>query len=177
MLPAGAKLVYSAAEVDGIIERMAGKIAGDFHRLEPIVIPILMGGGFTAVRLAAHFHFPYEMDCVRVARYGRDMQVAGNLHWYARPCLDLNGRHVLLIDDVLDHGITLAAVEHELKRMHAGSVSTAVLVRKRFATAIDRPRVDYVGADAPDRYLFGCGMDLNGCWRALPALYAVDAAD
>jgi hypoxanthine phosphoribosyltransferase len=171
-LPADAELVYTAAEIDAIVLGMAREIRAALDGLEPILMPILMGGAFTAVRLAQHLAFPYEMDSVRVARYGPSLSV-GRLHWYARPCLELGGRHILLIDDVLDRGITLAAVEHELRRMNAASVSTAVLVRKCLDDSVDRPAVDYVGTDAPDRYLFGCGMDLDGRWRGLPALYAL----
>jgi hypoxanthine phosphoribosyltransferase len=171
-LPAAATLVFSAAEIDVIIERMATEISAKLGELNPIFMPILMGGAFTAMRLAAHCRFAYEMDSLRVARYGKHLQ-GGPLHWYARPCLDLDHRHVLLIDDVLDRGITLAAVEHELQRMNAASVSSAVLVRKSLGGQVDRPAVDFVGTDAPDQHLFGCGMDLDGCWRGLPALYAL----
>jgi hypoxanthine phosphoribosyltransferase len=122
--------------------------------------------------LCEQFRFPYEIDSVRVARYGPFGP--GELHWYARPCLELAGRQVLLVDDVLDHGITLHAVEHELRRMNVAGVSIAVLIRKTVDPAVNRPAVDYVGLDGPDRYLFGCGMDLDGRWRGLPALYAVD---
>jgi hypoxanthine phosphoribosyltransferase len=170
---AAASLVYSAAEIDAIVERMATEIAADLAAQNPIVIPILIGGAFTAVRLTAHFEFPYDVDSVRVARFGPG-RFGGKLHWYAKPCLDLNGRDVLIIDDVLERGYTLRAVEHELRRMNAASIRTAVLFRKQLDPALERPAVDYVGADAPDRYLFGCGMDLDGRWRGLPALYAID---
>jgi len=175
-LPEAATLIHSAAEIDRIIERMAGEIAAAFRELDPILMPILLGGAFTAIRLAAHCRFAYEMDSLRVARYGRHVQ-GGPLHWYARPCLDLDRRHVLVIDDVLDRGVTLAAVEHELRKMNAASVSSAVLVRKSLGASVDRPSVDFVGTDAPDQHLFGCGMDLEGRWRGLPALYGLDSAD
>jgi len=152
--------------------RMAAAIEADLKPVNPIIMPILMGGAFTAVRLAEHFRFPYEVDSLRVARFGNSA-VGGKLHWLARPGLELGGRHVLLVDDVLDRGITLHAVERELRRMNAASVSAAVLVRKRLDPAIERPAVDYVGVDVPDRFLFGCGMDLEGLWRGLPALYAL----
>jgi hypoxanthine phosphoribosyltransferase len=171
-LPEGARLVYTAAEIGGVIERMAAEITADLAGRNPIVIPILMGGVFTAVGLTAHFRFPYEMDSVRLARYGPAM-AGGELHWYQRPCLDLDGRHLLLVDDVLDRGVTLHAVETELKRMNAASVSLAVLIRKHVGEGVERPAVDYVGADAPDVFLFGCGMDLEGRWRGLPSLYAL----
>jgi hypoxanthine phosphoribosyltransferase len=172
MLPAAAEQLISAVEISRIVARMAGEIARDLATSDPIVMPILIGGAFTAVRLAEHFRFPYEIDSVRVGRYGAGT-VGGELHWSARPGLDLNGRHVLLVDDVLDRGMTLQAVEHELRRLNAASVSAAVLVRKTLNPAIERPPLGYVGVDVPDRFLFGCGMDLEGRWRGLPALYAL----
>lgn len=170
--PAGAREVCTAAEVAAAIERMAGEIERDLKDSNPIVMPILLGGAFAAFRLGEHLRFPYEMDSVRVARYAP--HGAGELHWYARPCLDLAGRHVLLVDDVLDRGITLHAVEHELRRMNAASVSLAVLVRKAVDPGVRRPAVDYVGIDGPDLFLFGCGMDLDGRWRALGTIYGVE---
>jgi len=172
-LPQNARLIYTAEQIAGFIARMAAEIAADFRTRNPIIIPVLMGGAFTAVRLTAHFRFPYEMDSLRVARYTGQF-AHEELHWYARPCLELDGRDVLLVDDVLDHGVTLQAVERELRRMNAASVSAAVLIRKSIGSRTDRPAVDYVGADAPADFLFGCGMDLDGRWRGLPALYARD---
>ena len=78
--PPRAREVFSADEVDSAIERMAGEIERDLKRLNPIVMPILIGGAFAAFRLCEYFSFPYEMDSVRVARYAR--HGAGELHWY-----------------------------------------------------------------------------------------------
>lgn len=169
-LPSGTRRIFGPDEVDRAIARIAGDIGRELGASEPIVMPILIGGAFTALRLSEHFRFPYEVDSLRVARYGG--RHAGELHWYARPCLELAGRHILLVDDVLDRGITLHAVEHELRRMDVAAVSIAVLVRKAVGAGTERPAVDYVGIDAPDEYLFGCGMDLDGLWRGLPAIYA-----
>jgi hypoxanthine phosphoribosyltransferase len=172
--PDRATEVFSADAVAAAIGRMALQVERDLKGTNPIVMPILLGGAFAAFRLCEHLQFPYEMDSVRVARYAP--HGAGELHWYARPCLDLVGRHVLLVDDVLDRGITLHAVEHELRRLNAASVSLAVLVRKAVEPGVRRPAVDYVGIDGPDRFLFGCGMDLDGRWRGLGAIYAVEDA-
>jgi len=172
-LPSGARCIFGSVQVNEAIARMAREIERDLGGSEPIVMPILIGGAFTAFKLAEHFRFPYEVDSVRVARYGG--RHAGEPHWYARPCLELAGRHILLVDDVLDRGITLHAVEHELRRMDVAAVSVAVLIRKAVDARTERPAVDYVGIDGPDEYLFGCGMDLDGLWRGLPAIYAAPA--
>lgn len=173
-LPAEARILYSAAEIEAVIARMAGEIGAGLGALEPVVMPILLGGMFTAVRLAAHFAFDYELDGVRLTRYGAGT-AGGEPRWHWRPSLELAGRHVLLVDDVLDQGVTLEAVTHELGRMGAASVHSAVLIRKAVDPARERPAVDFVGADAPDVFLFGCGMDLGGRWRGLSALYALDS--
>jgi hypoxanthine phosphoribosyltransferase len=169
--PQDAHQLRSADDVATAIAGMAADISSELGDQDPIVMPILIGGAFTALKLCEHFLFPYEIDTVRVARYGP--YGAGELHWYSRPCLDLSGRQVLLVDDVLDRGVTLHAVEHELRRMDAAGVSLAVLVRKRVDPDVRRPAVDYVGIDVADEYLFGCGMDLDGRWRGLPALYGI----
>jgi len=174
LLPAGASVLRPAGEIDEIIERMAREIAVRLAGLDPIVMPILMGGAFTAIRLAAHFDFAYELDGVRLGRYGASRE-GGELVWRWGPSIDPAGRHVLVVDDVLDRGVTLAAVCEELGRLGAASIVTAVLIRKAMAAAAERPAVDVVGADAPDRFLFGCGMDLDGRWRGLPALFALDS--
>ncbi|MDX1562467.1 MAG: phosphoribosyltransferase family protein [Gammaproteobacteria bacterium] len=166
-----AELVYSAAEIATIIDAMAAAITARLGTADPIVMPILIGGAFTAVKLCERFGFAYEIDAVRVSRY-RGAETGGRLEWHHRPGRDVAGRHVLLVDDVLDRGITLAAVARELSQGDAASVSTAVLIQKPAAAGAERPAVDFVGAGGPDRFLFGCGMDYRGRWRGLPALYA-----
>ena len=85
---------------------------------------------------------------------------------------DVKGRTVLLLDDILDEGITLAAVRDKCLEMGASRVLVAVLTEK----LLDHPKpiqADYVGLQVPNRYVFGCGMDVNERWRNLPAIYAL----
>ncbi|HEX6997095.1 MAG TPA: hypoxanthine-guanine phosphoribosyltransferase [Gammaproteobacteria bacterium] len=170
---AGARLVASAEEVQGAIATMAGRLAGRFRDCHPVVLAVMHGGVFAAVELVRHFDFPYEFDYVHVTRYGRAV-TGGALEWQVRPRATLRGRAVLLVDDVLDRGDTLAALQRELARVGAAEVCTAVLVVKRVAAPVARPPVDVVGLETDDVYLFGCGMDYKGYWRGLPELYAVD---
>ena len=97
-LPDDAHRIFAAGEIDAIIARMAQDIEADLAGSNPIVMPVLLGGAFTAIRLMQHFTFSYEMDTVRIARYGNDLR-GGQVHWYARPCLELDGRNILLVDD------------------------------------------------------------------------------
>ena len=108
---------------------------------------------------------------MHVSRYG-DATRGGELHWRAEPTQSVKGRAVLVLDDILDAGYTLAAVRERLLAMGAESVHCAVLTEKE--TGEPKPlKADFVGLVLPDRYVFGCGMDIAGAWRNLPAIYAM----
>ena len=95
--------------------------------------------------------------------------------WRVAPPADLRGRDILIIDDILDQGITLRAILDELSDRNPGTLRTAVLVRKRLSADVDVPVVaDFVGLEVPDRYVFGCGMDYRGYFRNLDAIYALE---
>jgi hypoxanthine phosphoribosyltransferase len=170
-----ARLVLSAAEVDAVIVGLAARVAAELALRRPVVLPVMLGGAFTAFGLCRHFDFAYEIDYLHVSRYGESL-AGGELVWRSRPRLALEGRSVLLVDDVLDRGLTLRAVIDELERLGPASLHTAVLVSKDVTDARSRPAPDFVGVNCPDVYLFGCGMDYKGYWRGLPALYAVKEA-
>lgn len=168
-------LMWAAREVDGAVQRMAQRIAGDIGHRNPVVVAVMNGGVFTAVSLCRHFQFGYEFDYVHATRYGRSVD-GGSLQWHVRPAAALAGRTVLLVDDVLDQGVTLCALLTEFDRIGVRDLRTAVLVRKRIAAASDRPGVDYFALESDDVYLFGCGMDYAGYWRGLPDLYSCETS-
>lgn len=167
------RVLLSAGEVSAAIERMAAQISADLSDRHPIVVAIMNGGAFTAVNLCRHFCFAYEFDYVHATRYGQSTH-GGSLKWRVRPQPTLAGRTVLLVDDVLDKGHTLAALHEELASVGVDEVFSAVLVTKRVTDQPARSPADYSAIEAEDVYLFGCGMDFSGYWRGLPALYACD---
>lgn len=168
-----ARLLYSAEQVDAALKRMAADITDDLSETNPYIVCVMNGGAFTAVNLCRHFRFAYEFDFVHVSRYGSATE-GGELKWRVWPDTVLAGRTVLLVDDVLDRGLTLAALLAELARVGVAEVKTAVLVNKRVTGSLPRPPLDYYALEADDVYLFGCGMDFAGHWRGLPELYACD---
>jgi hypoxanthine phosphoribosyltransferase len=167
-----ARLVCSANEVEQRIRAMAGRIAAIVAGENPVVLAVMHGGVFTAVGLCRHFEFPYEFDYLHATRY-RNRLTGGDLKWRVRPGPELAGRSVLLVDDVLDRGLTLTELERELRSVGVAQLRTAVLAAKRIEPRADGRAVDFVGVWTEDVYLFGCGMDYKGYWRGLPALYAV----
>ena len=92
--------------------------------------------------------------------------------WTALPKVDLNGRVVILLDDILDEGVTLKAIQDKCFDLGATKVMTAVLVEKKLDH--EKPiKADFVGLEVPNQYVFGYGMDAYGWWRNLPAIYAL----
>jgi hypoxanthine phosphoribosyltransferase len=153
---------------------MASELAPRLARANPVVLAVMQGGAFAALELARRFDFPHELDYVHVTRYRGDVR-GRNLEWRVRPSAGLAGRTVLVVDDILDRGTTLLALERELGRAGVAERLTAVLVVKRFATPRRRPHVDAAGLTVDDVYVFGSGMDYRGYWRSLRGVYAAQA--
>ena len=168
-----ARRLYSAREIDRALRRMAADIEPQLAGKNPVVLAVMQGGVFAAVELCRRFRFAHEFDYVHVTRY-RGGTAGGDIEWRVRPNERLRGRTVLVVDDILDRGHTLAALTAELGRIGVAAQYTAVLVVKRLATREPRPRVDFVGVEIDDLYVFGCGMDYRDQWRGLRALYALD---
>jgi hypoxanthine phosphoribosyltransferase len=170
-----ARRLYSAREIGRALRRMAAAITADLAGADPVVVAVMQGGAFAAVELSKRLRFAHEFDFVHVTRYAGGTR-GGEIEWRVRPSADLKGRTVLVVDDVLDRGHTLRALGAELERIGVARQVTAVLVVKNIVGGRARPKVDYVGVEVDDVYVFGCGMDYRGYWRGLPALYAADDA-
>jgi hypoxanthine phosphoribosyltransferase len=155
---------------------MAAKLAPRLERANPVVLAVMHGGAFTALELCKRFDFPHEFDYVHVTRY-RGRTRGGSVKWLVRPAKTLAGRTVLVVDDILDHGTTLRALDAELRRAGVRKRMSAVLVVKRIARRVARPRITVSGLAVDDVYVFGSGMDYRGYWRALPGIYALAEGD
>jgi hypoxanthine phosphoribosyltransferase len=166
-----AECVASADTVQAVIGRLAGEInvalAADF----PLVLAVMGGAVVFAGQLLPRLNFPLEFDYLHVTRY-RGSTTGGEMEWRVLPGKNVTGRCVLVLDDILDEGETLAAIRDKLLHMGAARIWSAVLTDKD--NGLDKPvRADFVGLEVPNRYVFGCGMDAYGLWRNLPAIYAL----
>ena len=169
---ADAERIFSASEIDRAFDRMAVQIEKDLATEMPVVLAVMNGGVFAAVELCQRFNFAYEFDYVHLSRYGHEL-TGGDITWQVSLSEHLAGRSVLIVDDVLDRGATLAELYEALDRCGVHSSKCAVLVKKNLKSDIQRPEVHYVGVETGDEYIFGCGMDYAGFWRGLPELYVV----
>lgn len=167
---AQAEEVCSAADVNAAVARVAGEVTAQLGRHHPLVLAVMGGAVVFAGQLLPQLPFPLEFDYLHATRY--DNNAGGELRWLAEPRGDIVGRTLLVVDDILDEGITLAAIKLRLMEMGAAACYTAVFAEKELGRK--KPIVaDFVGVTLPDRYLFGFGMDVSGAWRNLPAVYAV----
>ncbi len=168
-----AELIHSADEISQAIVRLAISITADYTEKNPLVITVMNGGIMFAGQLLPLLRFPLSCDYIHASRY-RNVTQGGELEWIALPREPVQERHVLLLDDILDEGQTLAAIKTRLLSMGAADVACAVLTNKNLNR--QKPlQADYIGLELPDRYVFGCGMDVYGAWRNLPAIYALKA--
>ena len=170
-----ADCLYTEAQVETALDAMASAIGARLDDTNLLVVCLMNGGVVPFGKLLTRLSFPLQVDYVHATRYGARIH-GGELQWLAGPFVAARDRTVLLVDDILDEGITLSAIEARYRAEGAKAVFKAVLVRK------DRPRkvpvsVDFVGLDVPDRYVFGYGMDYKSYLRNAPGIYAVAAAD
>jgi hypoxanthine phosphoribosyltransferase len=167
----GADLVCSARSVSSAVARLAREISSALAEEFPLVLCVMRGSVVFAGQLLPLLRFPLELDYVDLTRYG-DATRGGEIEWRTAPARAVAGRVVLVLDDILDEGHTLAAIRDRLAATGARRVVIAVLALK------DTGRVrqvdpDFVGVTLPNRYVFGYGMDVRGAWRNLPAIYAL----
>ncbi|MBZ0133738.1 MAG: hypoxanthine-guanine phosphoribosyltransferase [Rhodocyclaceae bacterium] len=166
-----ADLVVSEQDAAAAVRRVAAEIAAALGGTHPLVLSVMGGAVIFTGHLLPLLDFPLEFDYLHVTRYG-DTTTGGELSWIVAPRAAIAGRTVLVVDDILDEGITLAAVKQRLIEQGAKDCRIAVFVDKDLGRA--KPvTADFVGVRLPDRYVFGFGMDVKGAWRNLPAVYAV----
>jgi hypoxanthine phosphoribosyltransferase len=170
-LLAGAELVCPAGEVSAAVSRIAAEITASLKDEFPLVLSIMGGAVVFTGQLLPQLAFPLEFGAIEVTRYGNTTQGRA-IDWRLAPKDNVKGRTVLVVDDILDEGITLAAVRERLLAMGATRVLAAVFADKDLGRS--KPiAADFVGVRVPNRYVFGFGMDAYGLWRNLPAIYAL----
>lgn len=171
-LIARSSLVYSAEEVERAVDAVAHQINLQFPHTPIVLMCVMTGGLYFAGKLLSKLTMPVELDYVQANRY-LDKTRGGELVWSKQPSLTLAHKHVLLVDDILDEGVTLAAVYQQCLDLGAASVMTAVLADKSNQYA--KPIVaNFIALTVPNQFVFGCGMDAYGWWRNLPEIRAID---
>ena len=167
-----ANQLFSQQEVEQALDRLADDIKRLLGDQDPLLLCVMTGGLIPASELFTRFDFPVQLDYLHATRY--QGTVGGKeLKWVTEPSQSLKGRTVLVVDDILDEGLTLAAILDYCSEQGARAVYSAVLVEKMHERKADGLRADFVGLQVEDRYVFGYGMDYHGYLRNVKGIYAV----
>jgi hypoxanthine phosphoribosyltransferase len=165
-----ADCLYTATQLDAAIQNMADAINNQLSTENPLCLCVLNGAVVLTGKLLPLLTFPLNLDSVNVSRYG-NLTHGNEIKWLYRPATSVENRTILILDDILDHGITLSAIKQDCVKRGAKVVYSAVLVNK----LIDQEKplqADFIGVNADNRYLFGYGMDYKGYLRNAPGLFA-----
>ncbi|MDR2014378.1 MAG: hypoxanthine-guanine phosphoribosyltransferase [Azoarcus sp.] len=168
-----AECLADGPTVSAAIDRMASDITKRLFNADPLVLAVLNGGLILTGNLLPRLDFPLELSWLHVTRYGHHSQ-GGEIKWHASPNTNIQGRTVLVVDDILDVGHTLLAIIGQLRGQGASEILTAVLVDKQHdRKALPGLKADFTGLELPDRFMFGSGMDYRGYWRNAVGIHAV----
>jgi len=166
--------IIPADKVTASIVRMASAIRADLSEDFPLVLSVMGGAVVFTGMLLPHLDFPLEFDYIHLTRYRNSTKGSTDMQWRVVPREAVKGRVVLVLDDILDEGQTMAAIRERVLAMGAERFLCAVLCEKTLTKA--KPlHPDFCGFMVPDRYVFGCGMDAKGYWRNLPSIRALTA--
>ena len=168
-----ATCLYTTEEVEAALDKMAADIRAKLQDTNPVLLCVMVGALVPAGNLLPRLNFPMEVDYIHATRYQGSTK-GGEIEWKVRPRTPLAGRTVLVIDDILDGGITLKEILNYCKEQGVKEVYSAVLVDK---TGCREPggvaEADFTGLEVGNHYVFGYGMDYKEYLRNAPGIYMV----
>ena len=160
-------------DIKAAVKAMAEKLENEFHDKHPIALCIMKGAIIFSADLLRNLNFPCQVETVKAKSYGSGMRSSGNVELFHLPD-NLEGRHVLIIEDIVDTGYTLKAIKEKLQEHKPLSVSTACLLSKPAMRKVE-VEVEYVGIEIPPVFIIGYGLDFAEQGRNLPHIYGLDS--
>lgn len=161
--------LLSSEEIEQTVTRLADEISRDYREKNPLILGILNGSFVFMADLIRKLTFPLEIDFTRLSSYGKGTVSSGNVRMSLEPLILIEGRHVLVVDDIIDTGYSLAGFVEYTKKKQPESLKLCVLADKpsRRKVSID---IDYKGFTVPDQFLVGYGLDFDSKYRNLPEI-------
>ena len=172
--PEGCQVLFTGAEIRAAVERLAREIKAVYGNDELTVVCVLHGGLIFAADLMRLLDMPVRLGVVLASSYRGSATSPGVLQVHMHPSLDLRGRHVLLLDDILDTGRTLLRLREDLRALEPASVRLVTLVDKPSRRVVPL-QADFCGFTIPDLFVVGYGLDWNERYRNLPDIVALPA--
>ncbi|MBE9530641.1 MAG: hypoxanthine phosphoribosyltransferase [Proteobacteria bacterium] len=162
--------VLNKNDIDNMVARVARRISSDYQDRELILIGILKGAFVFLSDLARHLTIPVKLDFIRVCSYGSDVSSSGNIRLTKEIEIDVNNKDVLLVEDIVDTGLTLSFIIDYLKTFNPKTVKICALLDKHERRS-ENIKIDYACHEAAEGFLVGYGLDYNEDYRYLAGIY------
>jgi hypoxanthine phosphoribosyltransferase len=163
------RVLFDEATIHRRLDELAVKISHDYRDRELTVVAVLNGSVILIADLLRRIPLPLKLDCLSVASYHGGLEPRGDLVFRQVSLPDVAGRHVLIVDDILDSGCTLALIREKLESAGPLSVRICVLLEKK-RTRRHAVEPDYVGFEIADEFVVGYGLDYMERYRNLPCI-------
>ena len=180
VLPNNSKLVFDNKEINAALDHLADKLNHKLMHEKPVILCVMQGGLVFSGQLIPRLNCMLEIDYIHATRYNNKTS-GGELVWKSYPVTSLENRTVLILDDIHDEGLTLKSIIEYCKSQGSTNVISAVLLKKKHGRCVEHISIksslqDNVALTVDDQYVFGFGMDYNGQYRQLDAIYALEEA-
>ena len=170
------EVLVDQSAIDKRVRELGEQISRDYAGQDLLIVCLLRGGLTFTADLTRYITISHELDCMSLSSYGTGHYASsGNVRVNLDLMTNIEGRHVLLVEDIVDSGRTLAHVLMMLKTRDPKSVKVCVLLDKKMRREVP-VYADYVGFDVPDKYIFGYGIDIDEHYRHLPFIATADLA-
>jgi hypoxanthine phosphoribosyltransferase len=170
---AGLRVLIPRAEIESAVARLASEITGDYREKNPLLLGILKGSFVFMADLIRKLDFPLEVDFIRLSSYGSGQQTKGRVKVVQGLRLAVRGRHVLVVEDIIDTGITVAFLLEYLKKKKPASLRLCALTDKPSRRRVP-VNLDYIGLTVPDKFIVGYGIDCDEKYRNLPDICVLE---
>lgn len=167
------RLLLSHQDIAAAIRRLADRLKADYHGKQPLLVGVLKGSFVFMADLIRALDFPLEVDFVRLASYGEGMESSGKVEVRQEMRAVVEGRHVLVVDDIIDTGLTTSFFLDYLRSKKPASLRLCALTDKPSRRKVP-VAIDYLGFTVPDKFLVGYGLDWNEKFRNLPEIYILE---
>jgi len=167
-----ASVLFGREDIRRRIEELGRNITGDYAGRAPVLISVLKGGSVFLADLMRQIHLPLAIDYMSISRYGGAAESMGRVRIVKDLEVDIGGRDVLIVEDIVDTGLTLSYLITVLESRQPASVEVCALLDKSVRRITPLP-IRYVGFDCPDVFVVGYGLDFQERYRNLPDILAV----
>jgi len=168
--------LLSQEQIASIVQHLAGQISKDYGGRELVLVCILKGAFMFLSDLVRHLKVPVKIDFVRLASYGSGMETSGIIEITKDIEIPIEGKDVLIIEDIIDSGRTLQFLKDRLSLANPLSVKICALLDKKARREVEL-EADYLGTEVEDVFIVGYGIDFNEDYRHLPEIYYVTSVD